>query len=887
MKKIISVITLLTVFVGAIVAQNNYPPANASVAISSLTKNPIVTWTAPSPNSTIYYCNEQVNSSFGFVTNHEINYGILYTPVEIQEMGLVGQTIKSISFYCLHTGATYRAKIWTSKKWDSAVAITEAPRSYDNGWNTLEVPTVNSYTIKANESFIVGITAGNYDAATQPAVYDKGPVNPNASMILITDGNSGRWQYVGNVFPGNLMIKFNTYKDQPNPATPSGYIVYRSDANAPATLNQIGVVSDTLFEDADWSTLTSGTYNYAVKADYSGTASSAIYTPIINNNMEYKVTFLVKDDMGQPVKDANLGLMNEDSLSIHEFRRFKTDESGIVAVPFTWRGDNVYVFEKNGYTQTQPQHIIITRDSNNIPVTLSPNKVYKPNAVRAAVQDANTVNLTIDPSALPKQTLTYLKQDSERGSTYRNKFADSSSWGIGFTKEQLTNNGFTPGTRIYSVYLQVDYPGQPYYIKFWNEKQNPVTLYRQAVTFASEGWKEVLLTTPFEITTSMNYLIIGATTFSDTTGNNLVIYPITTDNQKNTAADVRLAIDSMGNFSPIEKAGAVMIKAYSEGTESPNTTSYGISIKKEDGSGKIIVGDAYSVNYSDNTWNSRATGRYVYEVKALYSTLLHSDSIISNTVGKGLEYPVQYTLKNQFNAPVDSANVVLKSNVNEYVLKSDLNGVVNFSSVLNDTYTLKITKTKYENYVQSKTITANVNENIAYFKNRFRVIFNIRMDSTTSTSPSSTYMTITQGDYSLERMFSQTGVLTIDTAPAGTSNVLLQRRRDPNYNDYNFSIYVGNDTTINLYYPKSVSVKKSIGETEVKLYPNPTTSKVVLEAQDIENVLIFNMMGQRINLPVYHKSTENVEIDFNALKGTYIIEVRTSKGKTYQRIIVE
>ena len=70
------------------------------------------------------------------------------------------------------------------------------------------------------------------------------------------------------------------------------------------------------------------------------------------------------------------------------------------------------------------------------------------------------------------------------------------------------------------------------------------------------------------------------------------------------------------------------------------------------------------------------------------------------------------------------------------------------------------------------------------------------------------------------------------------------------------------------------------------VYPNPTTGKVKIEAKNIKNVSIFNVLGEK----VFEGSTDGdaFEYDFsNQTTGVYLIKVETVKGVETRRVTVK
>ena len=67
--------------------------------------------------------------------------------------------------------------------------------------------------------------------------------------------------------------------------------------------------------------------------------------------------------------------------------------------------------------------------------------------------------------------------------------------------------------------------------------------------------------------------------------------------------------------------------------------------------------------------------------------------------------------------------------------------------------------------------------------------------------------------------------------------------------------------------------------------PNPTKGAVRIEAKDIQNISIFNMLGAKVfESPA---SGDDFEYDFSHQSvGTYLIKVETAKGVETKRVVV-
>ena len=79
-----------------------------------------------------------------------------------------------------------------------------------------------------------------------------------------------------------------------------------------------------------------------------------------------------------------------------------------------------------------------------------------------------------------------------------------------------------------------------------------------------------------------------------------------------------------------------------------------------------------------------------------------------------------------------------------------------------------------------------------------------------------------------------------------------------------------------------VSEANTVGSV---VYPNPTQGKVTIEAENLQSISIFNMLGEII----LETSTNGdvFEYDFNHEKaGIYFVKVKTTKGTETMKVTV-
>jgi hypothetical protein len=87
-------------------------------------------------------------------------------------------------------------------------------------------------------------------------------------------------------------------------------------------------------------------------------------------------------------------------------------------------------------------------------------------------------------------------------------------------------------------------------------------------------------------------------------------------------------------------------------------------------------------------------------------------------------------------------------------------------------------------------------------------------------------------------------------------------------------------------YSKIVSVAFANAQT-VKVYPNPATNMVTVDAGSVKVIELYNMLGQTVKAPVtYGSSSHNINTSGLA-KGTYTLRIVTDNGTTTQKLILQ
>jgi len=121
------------------------------------------------------------------------------------------------------------------------------------------------------------------------------------------------------------------------------------------------------------------------------------------------------------------------------------------------------------------------------------------------------------------------------------------------------------------------------------------------------------------------------------------------------------------------------------------------------------------------------------------------------------------------------------------------------------------------------------------------------------------------------------GILNLESYKILLVNRLTTVWGGPESNSTNFMDSVLLNLQINL----SIS-DRQIKENFFTLYPNPTTGKIKINAENIKNVLVINEIGETVlNL----EKTKEIDLT-NFPKGIYLIKVHTDKFVQVKKIII-
>lgn len=118
-------------------------------------------------------------------------------------------------------------------------------------------------------------------------------------------------------------------------------------------------------------------------------------------------------------------------------------------------------------------------------------------------------------------------------------------------------------------------------------------------------------------------------------------------------------------------------------------------------------------------------------------------------------------------------------------------------------------------------------------------------------------------------------VATYDTLPVGTEI-------NNNANIYfDFNLPIQTNTVQTVIYELDVLSIGSYFVEDISIYPNPSTGRIIIKANNLNQVDIYNISGTLL------KSSENNEIDLSKFsKGIYLIKIMTNKGITLKKIVL-
>ena len=100
------------------------------------------------------------------------------------------------------------------------------------------------------------------------------------------------------------------------------------------------------------------------------------------------------------------------------------------------------------------------------------------------------------------------------------------------------------------------------------------------------------------------------------------------------------------------------------------------------------------------------------------------------------------------------------------------------------------------------------------------------------------------------------------------------------YFDYNAAIVT--NTSLNNFNASSGIPTYNTKNSTIKIYPNPANNKITIDATDVVDVKLFDVVGKQI----FSTKENNVDVS-NLTNGVYFIQVQTKQNTTTQKIMVQ
>lgn len=193
-----------------------------------------------------------------------------YFPASIiAERKLAGTSVSEIKVYLKAESGKFIAKVWEGERTSNielgAQPAAEGAVTAEGGWVTFKFE--NPVEIRADKNYLIGLQCLN---ASQDPVGTNSKYNPDYDNIKWDEAG----EIYGNAWDGwlidvNFTVPGTTLPVMANDAAPAcDYNVYRVDGNGVMTKVSGAPVQSTEFVDEGWASLVSGTYQYAVTAQY-------------------------------------------------------------------------------------------------------------------------------------------------------------------------------------------------------------------------------------------------------------------------------------------------------------------------------------------------------------------------------------------------------------------------------------------------------------------------------------------------------------------------------------------------------------------------------------------------------------------------------------------
>ncbi len=594
---------------------------------------------------------------------------------------------------------------------------------------------------------------------------------------VVVGNATQRVQFAGNDFthvskatPSDV-VTYNPGRKYKNPNEPvhpivtshdtrsfMDYTVYRLNFGDEADMNlwtELATITDTTYTDTDWSTLTAGTYEYAVVANYTNNvASDAAISNWLINGMMGSLAVTVTTNVGTVPVGAEVVITSQNMNPDGEYPVYTamTDDMGVATFTDVWFSTYDLTASLDGFAAGTLTDIVVDGD---VTAAVMLTEVMIPaNTVVAAVNDTQTeVNLTWEaPGA--GGTSEWIHKDSGENND-----------GIG-----LTSGGtFNVAVKFDAAELQ-DYNGMflsrikywpnadgTYVLKVWAGDDGMTEVYSEPIAAPVIGeWNEVQMSAAvtvdatqalyigYEVTHDAGNYVAGTDAGPHVAGGDMImmdgetawselhVLASTLDYNWNIQgyvgwATTREISNHKVAVAPKATGEKVVYNLAQSGITNTSSTSrvdrpvtgynvYRLNTGQEDTPGLWTTVGAFvtDLNYADDSWATVAPGFYRWAVRAVYTGDVEAPAAFSNELIKDMVGLLDGTVVDAVtNAPIADATVTVDGNS----IQTDATGYYMFS-LLEGVYTVECAAPGYvsqtqENVAVSGTQVSTVNFQMA------------------------------------------------------------------------------------------------------------------------------------------------------------------------------
>ncbi|MBN2829333.1 MAG: choice-of-anchor J domain-containing protein [Candidatus Cloacimonetes bacterium] len=604
-------------------------------------------------------------------------------------------------------------------------------------WNFYDGPTNDGLWYS---TFIDNVVVGSATERVQFASNDFTHMS-KATSSTSTLNDSGR-RYKNAFEPIHPIVTNHTER------TLNDYTIYRlnfGDEGNMTLWTQLATITDTTYTDTNWSTLQSGTYEYAVVANYTnGVASTPAFSNWLANGMTGSLAVTVTTNVGTIPVGATVTITSQttDPSGNYPTYTVMTDNMGVATFTGVWMATYDLTATLDGFAPGALTNIVIDGD---VTASVMLTEVMIPaNTVVAALNGAETeVNLTWNaPSG------------GGAGDEWIHKDSGENNDGIG-----LTSGGTFKVAVKFEADEIADYNGMylsrinyfpnadaTYILKVWTGDDGLTEVYSQAVANpVLAEWNEVQLTQAVTIDASVPLWIGYELTHaagaypagtdagphvpggdmimmsSDTTWSELHVLAATLDYNWNIQGFVSWSpmARSIANHkvavSPKEVGDSrVTYQLACSGVENQATTRvdrpvigyniYRLNTGQEGNPILWTMVDAFvtDLNAADTGWTSIAPGFYKWAVRAVYTGDVESPAAFSNELIKDMTGYIDGTVVDAAtSAPIAGATVV----INDQTIMTDATGYY-MISLLEGVYTVSCSAPGYVSQTENNVAVA-------------------------------------------------------------------------------------------------------------------------------------------------------------------------------------